>query len=106
MCVLSSPSRADLLSSPDLPRIPITSLAGTADISNNRISLQGSTFWVTDIVQPGRSGPADRLDDGDLLFGPPSRIFTLHVGGGTVKLTVLAWQAKWAVTTLGFTYRA
>lgn len=106
MCRLSSPSATAVLSPQRPPVVPMNSLAGAAEISHRSLRLKGMKFSISAIEQPGRQGPEEKGGSSDLMFSPPSRIFTLHVNGGTVDWTVLDWQAEWAVSQLGFDYQS
>lgn len=93
-CVLFAPSSPSVL--------PRRLLSGAAEISPGRLHLYDADLWVTGVELPGDAGPGEDRSDGDLLFRPPARTFTLRTHRGTVRWTVLAWQADWAVDRLGF----
>jgi len=94
-CVLSSPSNDSVL--------PTRVVTGSVEVLPGRLRLWEETdLWIKAIDLPGDAGPGERRHVSDLWFRPPSRIFTLHTYRGTVRLTVLEWQADWVINQLGF----
>jgi hypothetical protein len=99
----------------DNPRVmPTRVLDGAAEVWERRIRLWSADLWVQDVELPPTAGPLEVFDekgrlrrsDGDLLFRPRTRVFTLRTHQGRVKWAVLDWQADTALAMLGFSGEA
>lgn len=94
--------------------LPTRVLDGVAEVWDGRIRLWKVDLWIQDVAGPPEAGPLDNVDDkgrfrpsdGDLLFRPPTWIFTLRTHRGCVKWAVLDWQAEAAIAMLGFPDRS
>jgi hypothetical protein len=92
-----------VLFDPENPRVlPTRLLFGAAEVCERRIQLFDADLWVQGVEGPPVHGPARERSDGDLIFRPKTLIYTLRTHRGTVKWTVLEWQAEHALTLLGF----
>lgn len=94
----------------DESALPRRSVDGVAEISERRLSIEGTDLWVRAIEGTPEAGPVDPFSkdgtfqpsDGDLAFRPQTRIYTLRLHNeATVKWSVLAFQAEEAVALLG-----
>jgi hypothetical protein len=57
---------------------------------------------VQGVEGPPERGPSTEISDGSLIFRLKTLIYTLRTHQGTVKWTVLDWQAEQALTLPGF----
>lgn len=92
-----------VLFDPENPRVlPTKVIFGAAEVWERRIKLFDADLWIQDVEGPPEHGPTERRSDGDLIFRPKTLIYTLSTHRGTVKWTVLEWQAEDAMRMLGF----
>lgn len=90
--------------------LPRRSVDGVAEVSERRLSIEGTDLWVRAIEGSPEEGPIDPFakdgtfqpSEGDLAFRPRTRIYRLRLHNeATVKWSVLAFQAEQAVALLG-----
>jgi hypothetical protein len=90
--------------------LPKRLVDGVAEVSENRLSIEGVELWVRAIEGSPEQGPIDPFakggtfhpTEGDLVFRPRTSIYRLRLhNGATVKWSILAFQAEQAVALLG-----